>query len=89
MTGNAYNRHLHVVPDVADQNCGLTARERQVLELVAAGLRDDDMAERLRIARSTVATLLRSSMAKLDAHTRIEAVTKLAVIEDERASSAD
>jgi DNA-binding CsgD family transcriptional regulator len=55
----------------------LTTRERQVLELVSAGLLDDDIADRLRIARSTVAMLLRSSMAKLDARTRVEAAARL------------
>lgn len=65
----------------------LTARERQVLELVATGLRDDDIADRLRIARSTVAMLLRSSMAKLDARTRVEAAARLGGIEDELAST--
>jgi DNA-binding CsgD family transcriptional regulator len=72
---------------IEGRNGGLTVRERQVLELVAAGLRDDEIASRLGIAPSTVATLLRSSMAKLDARTRIEAVAKLAGIKDERASS--
>jgi DNA-binding CsgD family transcriptional regulator len=55
----------------------LTARERQVLELVATGLQDDDIADRLQIARSTVAMLLRSSMAKLGARTRVEAAARL------------
>jgi DNA-binding CsgD family transcriptional regulator len=59
----------------------LTVREGQVMELVAAGLRDDEIADRLQIASSTVAMLLRSSMAKLDAHTRIEAASKLAELQ--------
>jgi DNA-binding CsgD family transcriptional regulator len=65
---------------------GLTAREREVLELVAAGLRDEEIADRLGIARSTVASLLRSSMKRLDARTRVEAVAKLAGIKDEQRS---
>jgi DNA-binding CsgD family transcriptional regulator len=65
---------------------GLTARESEVLELVAAGLRDEEMADRLGIAPSTVATLLRSSMKTLDARTRVEAVAKLAGINDEQGS---
>jgi DNA-binding CsgD family transcriptional regulator len=65
----------------------LTPRERQVLELVAESLRDDDIADSLQIARSTVAMLLRSSMAKLDARTRVEAASKLAGIKDEHLST--
>lgn len=57
----------------------ITARERQVLELVGAGFRDEQVAAHLGIARSTVALLLRSAMAKLDARTRLDAVTKAGV----------
>jgi DNA-binding CsgD family transcriptional regulator len=60
--------------EIADS---LTPRERQVLELVGAGLGDEEIAARLRIARSTVAALLRSSMAKLRVQTRREAVMRL------------
>jgi DNA-binding CsgD family transcriptional regulator len=56
---------------------------------VAAGLRDEEIAARLGIAPSTVATLLRSSMEKLDARTRVQAVAKLAGIEDERERTND
>jgi DNA-binding CsgD family transcriptional regulator len=66
------------------QRDSLSAREHEVLKLVAAGLRDEEMAERLRIAPSTVATLLKSSMEKLDTRTRVEAVAKLAGIKDEQ-----
>lgn len=57
---------------------GLTAREHQVLELVAAGVPDEGIADRLGIAPSTVATLLLTSLRKLGAQTRVEAVAKLA-----------
>jgi DNA-binding NarL/FixJ family response regulator len=56
----------------------LTRREREVLELVAEGLRDEDIAQRLGIARSTVAALLRSAMAALGVRTRTQAAAKLA-----------
>jgi DNA-binding CsgD family transcriptional regulator len=68
------------------QGDGLTARERQVLDLVGAGLRDDEIADCLGIAPSTVATLLKSSMERLAARTRVEAVAKLAGINDEQQS---
>ena len=68
------------------QSDGLSAREREVLDLVGAGLRDEEIAERLGVAPSTVATLLRSAMGKLGARTRVEAVARLAGIKDEHAS---
>jgi DNA-binding CsgD family transcriptional regulator len=71
------------------QSDRLTTREREVLELVAAGLRDEEIADRLEVAPSTVATLLRSSMAKLDARTRVQAVAKLAGIRGEGNLSSD
>jgi DNA-binding CsgD family transcriptional regulator len=66
----------------------VTAREFEVLELVASGLRDDEIAGRLGIAPSTVAALVRSSMERLDARTRVEAVAKLAGIEDDPESAS-
>jgi DNA-binding NarL/FixJ family response regulator len=74
-------------PEIGTQSDGLTGREREVLELVGAGLRDEEIADRLGIASSTVATLLKSSMERLDARTRVEAVAKLAGIKDEQARS--
>jgi DNA-binding CsgD family transcriptional regulator len=62
----------------ADAHGGaLTPREHEVLELVGRRLREDEIAERLAIARSTVGMLLRSSMQKLEARTRLEAVASL------------
>jgi DNA-binding NarL/FixJ family response regulator len=77
---------IQVIGHMAD---GLTGREREVLELIAAGLRNEEIADRLGIAPSTVATLVKSSMERLDARTRVEAVAKLAVIKDERTSTTD
>lgn len=74
--------------DVELHGKGVTTREFEVLELVAAGLRDEEIAGRLGIAASTVATLVRSSMERLDARTRVEAVAKLAGIEDEPESTS-
>jgi DNA-binding CsgD family transcriptional regulator len=89
MSGNRGNGDVEDTSKSDEHDGRLTAREQQVLELVAAGLRDDELALRLGIARSTVSSLLRSSMKKLDAHTRLEAVIKLAVINDEPASRPD
>lgn len=73
MAGNADSREAS-----NGHTAGLTVRERQVLELVGAGLGEEEISACLRIARSTVGTLLTSSMAKLGAQTRREAVARLA-----------
>ena len=75
--------------ELGAQSDGLSSREREVLELVGIGLRDEEIAEQLGIAPSTVATLLRSSMEKLGVRTRVEAVAKLAGIKDEQRSRTD
>lgn len=61
----------------------LTRREREVLVLVAGGLHNDEIAAQLGIAPSTVAALLRTSMAKLGARTRAEAAARLAETNDD------
>jgi two-component system, NarL family, response regulator LiaR len=66
---------IHVVstPQVATGD--LTRRERQVLALVADGLSNADIADRLVISRSTVKTHVSSVIAKLGASSRTEAAT--------------
>ena len=63
----------------------LTAREIEVLELVAEGLRNAEIADRLVLSRRTVDHHVSAILRKLDAHTRGEAVaaaTQLGVLED-------
>jgi DNA-binding CsgD family transcriptional regulator len=62
---------------IAARDRGLTRREDEVLVLVARGLRDDEIASQLGIAATSVATLLRSAMGKLDAPTRTRAARQL------------
>ena len=52
---------------------GLTAREVEVLRLVALGLSDAQVAERLFVSRPTVKAHLRSIYAKLDVPSRTAA----------------
>ena len=53
----------------------LTARERQVLALVAEGLTNTEIAERLVISLSTAKTHVSSVISKLGAAGRTEAAT--------------
>jgi DNA-binding NarL/FixJ family response regulator len=55
---------------------GLTLREREVLNLLAQGAMQDEIARRLSLSVSTVRTHLRNIIAKLQVHSRTEAVAK-------------
>jgi DNA-binding CsgD family transcriptional regulator len=67
-------------PDPAVESAGLephprlTARQREILELVAAGLSTSEMGERLTISTETVRNHMRSVFKELDVHTRLEAI---------------
>ena len=52
----------------------LTPREREILELLAEGLRVKQIAERLSLSPATVHTHVRNAIAKLEVDTRTEAV---------------
>jgi DNA-binding CsgD family transcriptional regulator len=52
----------------------LSAREREILGLVAAGMTADEIAERLVLSSHTVETHVRNSVRKLGARGRLHAV---------------
>jgi DNA-binding NarL/FixJ family response regulator len=52
----------------------LTAREREILQLLADGMSNADVAERLFISQETVKSHVRHILAKLEADTRTHAV---------------
>lgn len=52
---------------------GLTIREREVLELLVAGLGSRAIAEKLQISMNTVRTHVQSVLTKLQVHSRLEA----------------
>ncbi|MEL7541544.1 MAG: helix-turn-helix transcriptional regulator, partial [Pseudomonadota bacterium] len=54
----------------------LSPREKEVLSLVAAGLSNNFIADRLGISENTVDTMLRRVFAKLSVNNRISAVLK-------------
>ncbi len=53
---------------------GITKREREVLRLLADGMRNEQVAETLSISPLTVRTHIEKAMAKLEADTRTQAV---------------
>jgi DNA-binding CsgD family transcriptional regulator len=61
-------------PSTREHPYGLTAREVQVLELLCAGLRNADIAERLSRSVRTVDHHVESVLAKLGVATRVEAM---------------
>lgn len=56
----------------------ITARELETLKLMASGRDNSDIAKELRIKYTTVRSHVRSVIAKLEAHSRLEAVVRAA-----------
>jgi DNA-binding NarL/FixJ family response regulator len=61
-------------PEAATRLAGLTKREREILRLLADGMRNQQVGEALLISPTTVATHVQNAMTKLDADTRTQAV---------------
>ncbi len=62
------------VPAQAGSRLRLTERERDVMRLVASGLRGGEIAERLSVSPETVKSHVQNAMARLGSHTRAHAV---------------
>ena len=63
-------------PEAADRLPTLTKREREVLRLLADGMRNEQVARELSISPLTVRTHVKKAMEKLEADTRTEAVAR-------------
>lgn len=64
----------HLRGDTAPVGGDLTARELEVLQLLAEGVTTDALAERLYISKHTARSHVRNILAKLGAHSKLEAV---------------
>ena len=62
--------------EMALKELGISKREFEVLELIAAGLSNQDIADRLFVSTSTVKSHVSNIFAKLDASRRTEAIAK-------------
>ncbi|MEP7074880.1 MAG: response regulator transcription factor [Acidobacteriota bacterium] len=62
--------------DEAVKRVGISKREFEVLELIAAGLSNQEIADRLFVSTSTVKSHVSNVLAKLDASRRTEAVVR-------------
>ena len=65
-----------VGPEAAERLHALTKREREVLRLLADGMRNEQVAHELSISPLTVRSHVKNAMKKLEADTRTEAVAK-------------
>lgn len=73
-THNRYFDLAHINDDAPEKP--LSPREKEALSLVAAGLSNTAIAERLGVTENTVDTMLRRIFAKFDVNNRISAVLK-------------
>lgn len=62
--------------DAAVKKLGISKREFEVLELIAAGLSNQEIADRLFVSTSTVKTHVSNVLGKLDASRRTEAIAR-------------
>lgn len=69
-TASVAGRCRHQAPTGA---CLLTGREREVLRLLAHGIKTEVISERLHLSVCTVRNHIQRLMAKLDVHSRVEA----------------
>ena len=63
-------------PQAADRLPSLTKREREILRMLADGMRNDQVARELSISPLTVRTHVKNAMEKLEADTRTQAVAR-------------
>jgi DNA-binding NarL/FixJ family response regulator len=68
------HQHLPGNPSTGDRELLLSQRETEVVKLVAAGLSNQDIADRLYLSTNTIKTYIRSSYRKIGVTSRSQAV---------------
>jgi PAS domain S-box-containing protein len=61
-------------PSISESEPRLTPRQREVLDLIAAGLSTSEIAKKLTLSTETVRNHVRSVLRELHVHTRLEAI---------------
>jgi DNA-binding NarL/FixJ family response regulator len=82
LTRRLIEKYAHLLPSTADGDAAvpdprlaaLTGREREVLQAIARGWTNSEIADRLQLAESTVKTHVGRVLAKIDARDRVQAV---------------
>ena len=70
----AYDVSPPVEPSLLEREPRLTPRQREILDLMAAGLSTAEIAKRLTLSIETVRNHVRSVLVELNVHTRLEAI---------------
>lgn len=78
-----------VDPDGGAPVEALSVREREVLDLAAAGLHNGEIAERLMISANTVKFHLRAIYSRLGVHNRVQAAHAIAPAQEDRIEQGD
>jgi DNA-binding NarL/FixJ family response regulator len=82
--------HRPLTAALANSHSIITAREREVLQLLAQGCTNREIATALRLSVQTVGTHIKAIYGKLEVHSRVEALIashKLGLIQLDRNSS--
>src|SRR5262249_13951172 len=74
LTGRGNGGREAQIDDPNARLAGLSAREHQVLDLLASGAQQDEIAQALFISPKTVATHIQRTLTKLGVHNRTQAV---------------
>jgi DNA-binding NarL/FixJ family response regulator len=69
-------QHFHLIGPASKPKQNLSARERQVLDLLATGFIYKEIADKLNIGVETVRTHVKSICQKMQVRNRVEAVAK-------------